>query len=521
MIYRLMLDEKRCFGAGNSLAFLSPSTKHDSGASSFQFHLGFLRREVFVLLLFLIGPVHSLWSQSPGATTILTEDAFLEWVRQHHPYALQASLLPQQADAKLMKARGGFDPKLESEIDQKNFDGKRYYHLANGGFKVPTWYGLEVKGGYEWTDGLFLSPERKLPSIGQAVLGVSANLFQGLLIDQRRADLQKAKIGQQASQVERQQVLNDLLMRAGTAYWEWVLAFNEWTIYQRSRQFAMQRFEGIRESFFQGDKAAVDTLESWIQVQTWENQVLQAQLDYQKAGFELSNFLWLEQSVPLEITPTLQPPLLETLLVQELPDGLLAENLAALGATQPSLQLYQYKLAELEVDRRLKTDKLKPNIKLEYHLLGNGFDFSGNEGQNGSTVSQLFGQNYKWGASLSFPLFLRKERGDIELANLKIKENEYQLDQKQLEWRNKLASYFYSLQNMAEQVGRLQDMVADYQTLLQAEIEKFNIGESSIFLLNTREQSLLKSQLSLAKLRASWHKSQLGLEWARGSLGVQ
>ncbi len=106
----------------------------------------------------------------------------------------------------------------------------------------------------------------------------------------------------------------------------------------------------------------------------------------------------------------------------------------------------------------------------------------------------------------------------MELANLKITENRLQLQQKELEWNNKLESYFLSLQNIADQIRRLEQMVVGYRSLLDAENEKFNIGESSIFLLNSREQKLLDAQLKLAKMRSRWQKSQLGMDWARGVL---
>jgi len=459
-----------------------------------------------------------LLAQPADSAAVLNQEEYFDWVIEHHPYALQAGLVRDEAAAVLRKARGGFDPKLEGAWDQKYFEGKSYYHLAHGGFKIPTWYGLEVKGGYGWSDGVFLNPEQKLPAIGQASFGISANLLQGLFIDKRRADLQKAKIFQQASEAERRELMNDLLMTAGEAYWAWTLVYNELLLYRQAFLFSQQRFEGVRESFMHGDQAAIDTLESWIQVQNWENQLVDAGLKYQKASLNLSNFLWLEQGIPLEVTDRIKPPLLADLRVFEPSLESLAVSQGNLNNTQAALQAYRFKLASLEVDRKLKMDKLKPVLRLEYYLLGNGLDFGPYENSNGGGLGQLFGQNYKLGATFSFPLFLRKERGDVELANLKITENRLQLQQKELEWSNKLESYFLSLQNIADQIRRLEQMVVGYRSLLAAENEKFNIGESSIFLLNSREQKLLDAQLKLAKMRSRWQKSQLGMDWARGVL---
>lgn len=480
-----------------------------------------MRRMLLLGWVFTLLSIPRLWSQTGSEKILLSQEAYFDWIIRHHPFAMQADLIQEEAEAVMRKARGGFDPKLEGEWDQKFFDGKSYYHLAQGGFKIPTWYGLEVGGEYGWAEGVYLNPEQNLPSVGQAALGITANLLQGLVIDKRRADLQKARIFQQASVVERQQVLNDLLMDAGDAYWAWTLVYNELLVYEQAYEFSLERFRGIRESFIQGDKAAVDTLESWIQVQDWENQLANAQLKYQKASLSLSNFLWLNKEVPLEVNERVFPPLLEDLTVLTPSREAVEVNLDNLGSNQPDLQLYQYKIASLDVDRRLKQDKLKPVLQLKYYLLGNGFNFAPAEGGNGNGLGlgELFGENYKVGATFRFPLFLRKERGDLELARLKIRDNTLQLQQKQLEWSNKVESYFAELENMSEQIDRLDSMVDNYQSLLDIEGIKFEIGESSIFLLNSRQVKLLEAQLKLAKVRSLWHKAQLGFDWASGVIG--
>jgi len=63
-----------------------------------------------------------------------------------------------------------------------------------------------------------------------------------------------------------------------------------------------------------------------------------------------------------------------------------------------------------------------------------------------------------------------------------------------------------------------QSTIDNYDALLDAENEKFRFGESSIFLLNNREQKLIEAQLKLVKLISLYHKNRLGLIWAMGQL---
>ena len=129
-----------------------------------------------------------------GQDSVLAFDEFLSKVVNHHPLSLSASYKVKIGDGKLLKARGSFDPKLSSNLTQKRYSNKDYFTTLDAGFKIPTWYGINIKGGYENTKGLYLNPERNTPNNGLWNLGGSINLGKGLLIDQRRAILKEAKL---------------------------------------------------------------------------------------------------------------------------------------------------------------------------------------------------------------------------------------------------------------------------------------------------------------------------------------
>ena len=114
-----------------------------------------------ILMLLLI----ALRSIGQADTTMqLSFTNFLQLVKQNHPLAKQANLITQSADANILIARGSFDPKLFYEFNNKFFDSKNYYEIGNGGFKIPTWFGIELKAGYEQNQGAYLNPENTTPS---------------------------------------------------------------------------------------------------------------------------------------------------------------------------------------------------------------------------------------------------------------------------------------------------------------------------------------------------------------------
>jgi hypothetical protein len=63
-------------------------------------------------------------------------------------------------------------------------------------------------------------------------------------------------------------------------------------------------------------------------------------------------------------------------------------------------------------------------------------------------------------------------------------------------------------------------MANNYYHLLDAEKEKFQLGESSVFLINARENSYLQAKMNLLYLEAEFFKTYYKWRWSRGELGI-
>jgi outer membrane protein TolC len=120
------------------------------------------------------------------------------------------------------------------------------------------------------------------------------------------------------------------------------------------------------------------------------------------------------------------------------------------------------------------------------------YNFLTEEPLDGSTY---LSSQYKGGIRFALPLFLRKERGDLQLAKLKLADANFELDAIDLNLRNKITAIFNELDSFNEQSNMIGDIVTNYTQLLRAEERKFLFGDSSIFLINAREQKLIESQL--------------------------
>lgn len=430
----------------------------------------------------------SVWSQNT-ATKELSYNEFLGYVKKYHPLVKSANLELNQAQANLMMARGGFDPKIEVDFEQKKFQDNEYYSILNSSFRIPTWYGIEIKAGFDNNDGIYLNPENTVPNQGLTSLGISIPLGQGLLINQRMADLRKAKIQLKLSQAERNLMAISVLYDASVAYFNWKQNFNEVTLYQNYLTNAEVRYKGITISIEEGDKPAIDSVEAGIIVRNRKLSLEEYRLKLAKAQLELSNFLWLENNVPLELQDDMVP---EENLAATIKETLRTNDLMLANPSlenHPKINALENKIEMLEVERKLKANMLLPKIDLGYSYLSEPSYFN----------NYRF-QDYKVGMNFSFPVFLRKERGSLQLVKYQLQDVRFDLDLERVQLKNKIKAQQTEIASLERQQQLIESLVKDYSTMLNSEERLFSFGESSIFLINSRENNLVAAQLSKLEL---------------------
>ncbi|MFK7970738.1 MAG: TolC family protein [Bacteroidia bacterium] len=421
--------------------------------------------------------------------------------------------MPRTAKAQLLQARGAFDPKLYGDFENKTYKETEYFSIVNGGLKVPSWYGIEFKADYSYAQGSFINPKDNLPDQGLLGAGLSVSLGRGLWIDQRRAVLRQAKIFQEASEAERLIALNDLLLEATERYVAWAVAQDQLGILEGAARISADRLEWVRESYRVGDEPAIDTVEATIQLQNVILLLQSAQISLQRSRLEVATFLWNDDGVPLELQDRTIPGDLDPVYLGEDPSARMLDTmLSRLNTLHPQMLAYRFKLATLEVDRRLAAENLKPKLNFNYNFLNESLA----AGDGFGTFYAPFENNYKWGLDLSFSLFMRKERGKLQEVKIKQEQTSLQQDFKRQELTNKIEAYYLELLNLRQQFATASSAVGNYERMLEVEEIKFRLGESSLFLINSRQNKLIDAQLKRIALQGKLFKSRAGLAWASG-----
>uniref|UniRef100_UPI00404A55D3 TolC family protein n=1 Tax=Flavobacterium sp. TaxID=239 RepID=UPI00404A55D3 len=451
-------------------------------------------KKIVIFLLFITTSV----TYAQNNLDELSFEEFLAYVKKSHPLVKQADLKITEAQAKLMKARGGFDPKLEADYAEKQFVDKNYYSIFNGSFKIPTWYGIEIKAAFDNNEGIYINPENTLPNSGLTSLGISVPIGQGLWINERMADLRKAKIYLKVNDAERKIMLTNVLYEASQSYIDWKRTYDEVKLYEDYLKNATIRYQGVTTLIEQGDKPAIDSVEAGITVKNRLLNLENANLKLLKAKLALSNYLWTEDGIPLELQEQIQP---EAEIEEKILFALNIDEFQNFNIeNHPKIESLVQKIEILNVERKLYANSLLPKLNVNYNYLSEP-----------SAFDNYRLNDYKFGVNFSFPLFLRKERANLKLAKIQVSDSKFGLDFEQQSLVSKIEAQKGEINSFKKQIQLNTELVTSYSIMLDAEERLFQMGESSLFLINSRENSLVTSQLSDIALENSYLKAALEL----------
>ena len=436
----------------------------------------------------------------------LSLNEYLSIVQQYHPIAKQAFLLNDRARLTRRMALGGFDPKLSAEKERKIYDGVSYYNYFTPEVKLPLWYGIDLKGSYTEYEGAFVNPENKLPNDGLSYVGLSLPVGRGLFIDERRADLKLARIYQSVARNQQQMILNDLYLEATQSYTDWLNSYQNVKVYTDAVDLAKIRLEGTKQLFINGDKPAIDTLEALILLQTRQFKLNEYQQQLINFKNQLSAFLWLENNVAVDPEKIQIIPDSLALSVST-PTNLLTISPNTVAQQNPEIQAYVFKLQELDIERRLKLEEIKPTLNFNLGVLNAGR----NAFQNFN--APWLNNNQKFGFSFFMPLTFTKQRAAYGLSKIKILETQYELNDKQNVTANKWRNYLNDYYTYTAQIELFEQTQANNRALLKGEETKFRFGDSSLFLINSREQKVLETQEKINELLAKRLKTIQALRY--------
>lgn len=464
-------------------------------------------RSLLIIFCLLLGQMTtSLAEEAPTLTlqTVLTQ------VEKNHPKLRGAQLANDIASAKVLEKQGAFDPGLAINSGYQRYNsssspGKArdyFYNSATVYRTDPS--GIKWEAGWSNNQGFVKSPASSTGDVGEFFVGASVPLLRGLNINEKSVALNQAKLQAEAVGFDYRQLRLFVLLQAGSAYYNWVTAVLQQSIVEENLGLAQARAGQIKTAIEAGDKAKIDQVEADREVERRREALLKAQRIVQKNAIKLALYLWNSEGQAQEVPLTEAAP-------QELTDieilnyGQLAQLQVEALEQRPELRRLDLQKSIVDLDKELAQNQRLPQLDLKIRP---GVDTGGNS----------IGFTFKAGVELIIPLATRTADGRERAAAIKLEK--LSLDQVEM-----IRRILLQVQDAAGEVQatgeRLEAATRVYRLareLEEAERLKFQLGDSSLFLVNSRERSTVMAALKVLEIRNEQAQSLLLLRTVSGAL---
>lgn len=422
------------------------------------------------------------------ASDTLTLVNFQELVLNNHPLIKSADLYNEIAASYLLKGQGILDPKFYSDFDGKQFKDQNYFKRWNSEVKIPTKFPIDIAFGYENNTGDFLNNENLIPSNGLLYGQINISLLRGLLFDEQRFALRESKLLAEKSQTEKELVVRNIITQSLQVYVNWSMAYREMDIVQSYLNRVTERHNFVIQLFENGDKPAIDTIESRTNLNTATKAQISAKENLLQKKQKLNMFLWTNNGEPLALKESVIPQnitfVTKTLFTE-------TRLITQYWDMDPIIRKKQIEVEQINLENRLEREQLKPQLDLKLNTIHSLGD---------NTLSYSYSPNdYKIGASFVVPIRNRKIRGQIKMNEAFIDQNKLDQDYYLSELKNNHDMLNLTQNLNQEALGVSEEKVENSNLLLSAEKLKFELGESSVFLLNSRERKLLEAETEYLK----------------------
>ena len=442
--------------------------------------------------------VAAAFAQSAAAQDYLAPEDVLSASAAHFPQILEGFANRRAVESGVEEARGAFDLVFETE-------GKQYasgfYNGREVGARVRQEVaplGASVYGGYRVSDGTFPVYEdiRFTNTGGELKVGAVFSLLRDREIDERRFRVTDATLALAEADLDLLLTQVGVQHKALLAYWRWVAAGRQLSVYEELFKIARDRQSGLEQQVQAGARARIFLTENLQNIARRQRLVTEAEREFLAATNNLSFYYRGADGQPVTPARAELPPL--TLLTAAPPaDAGASGDVEALIAARPELRALGVALDRAERRVALNRNALLPRLEALAEVSTDFGDIAEGGASRDSTDTVV-------GLKFSVPLQRREARGKLRRAEAELEALEQRRrraeDQLEVDLRNILLDLDTSgaLMTIAAQE------VDQSETMERAERERFASGASDFFLVNIREETAADARIRfyLAALEA-------------------
>lgn len=428
-----------------------------------------------------------------SAAPLLLEEV-LQSTGRHHPILLAEVTARSAAEGMVLAREGAFDTKLTASSGLNSFG---YYktRTSAGGITQPIrGAGGEVFGGYKrglgnfepWKEG------RLTLSQGEWSGGIRLPLLRDRRVDRQRTELLLARLAVELADYSILERRLALLQAAASRYWVWVSAGRRLSVAEALLALADDRIQQVQQLVEAGQVAEVEIAENERAVLLRRSALVSAERDLQAARLDLSLFLRDSGGNIVQVERDRLPEFPE-------PEALLSEqveaNLKEALVRRPEIASVLVELRQNGARAELARNQLRPELAITAQLRRDG----------GSGTISKRGPELIAGIELASPFQRRKARGEVAIRNATQVQLLHKLrflrDRVEVEVRDAASALDLGLQRL--ELARAEYGIA--VRLATAEVERFELGDSTLFVVNQREMAAAAAQLAAVSALTDCH----------------
>ena len=447
-----------------------------------------MRRSRAILAVFALLPGLAAAQEAPAGPLMPGEVAAA--AASHYPAVVAALADRDAAAGSLLAARGAFDTVFSVDARSRVtgfYDGQVVEAKAERALGP---YGAKVYGGYRLSEGDFPIYEDAYFTnrAGELKVGVLFSLLRDRLTDPRRFAIRDARLAAEQADLELLLTQIGVQRRALLAYYAWVEAGQELSVYRDLLDLAERRQTALAREVERGARAAIVLTENAQNLTRRRTLTEQAERDLALAANALSLYYRGPDGAPVTPGPARLP---ETI---PLPPPLDETDLPAALAARPDLAVLRTAAARARGRLDLAENALRPRLDLGAEA---GQDL-GQIGEGGFSRDQ---GEVILGLTFEMPLANRAARGQRAEARARLRRAEAEArlaaDRIEAELRDVVIAV-----RAAERLVVLAAQEAEQaEAMRAAEARRFASGASDFFLVNVREQAVADARIRLALAR--------------------
>lgn len=402
----------------------------------------------------------------------------LQSVDAHYPQVKIARLEVIKANGAFVNAKGHFDPSLEASTRSQPAGG----YINNYGdtqLTIPMLYnGVKLFAGYRNGEGNWpIYYQNYLTnSGGEYRAGLSLPLLRDRLIDKERTGLLSSAQLMLMKEQDAEAIKIKIYQEAIKAYWQWVEAGLQLNAFRQLLHLAQKRQHAIKQQASLGDLPKLAISENLQHIIQREQLLNQGQMIFEQASVNLSLYFRDLKGNPLVPEARSLPALTST-----------SYSIEASLKEHPGIKKLNHYATMMKLKRNQARNELLPQLD------ATAYTFK----QNGTGGYPLMiPQAAMVGVSFKFPLLQRQAKGNLIQAESELRQVRVEKKFLYEQLNNELVNILIGINRSRQQVGLLKKELTLAQKVQQGETKKFHQGDSTLFLVNQREQMTTQVQLN-------------------------